>query len=62
MGNMLRVISMYLISSGALRIWSLRPSESLGKNRHIQKEFTEVRQAAFVPASRTTQRTEVKTL
>ena len=26
MGNMPRVISMYLISSGALRIWSLRPS------------------------------------
>ena len=30
---------MYLISSGALRIWSLRPSESLGKNRHIHKKL-----------------------
>lgn len=62
MGNMLQAISMYLISSGALRIWFLRPSESLEKNKHIQKKFTEVCQAAFVQASRTTQRTEVKTL
>lgn len=35
-GNIFRAVSMCLILSGALRVLSLRPSLSFGKNRHVE--------------------------